>query len=135
MATHSSILAWEISWTEEPGGQQSTGLQRVRHDWACTHALQSEIRRLEFKDLVSNNEVKYLINNFVYWLLVEIICWIYWVKWNILLKLLTVVSFYCLVFKVIYYILLDSTALEKDKLLSLIKYIRCKDFGDINWNL
>ena len=32
MATHSSILAWKISWTEEPGGLQSTGLQRVRHD-------------------------------------------------------------------------------------------------------
>ena len=32
MATHSSILAWEIPWTEEPGGQQSIGLQRVGHD-------------------------------------------------------------------------------------------------------
>ena len=32
MATHSSILAWEISWTEEPSGLQSMGLQRVRHD-------------------------------------------------------------------------------------------------------
>ena len=32
MATHSSILAWRISWTEEPGGLQSMGLQRVRHD-------------------------------------------------------------------------------------------------------
>ena len=32
MATHSSILAWIILWTEEPGGLQSTGLQRVRHD-------------------------------------------------------------------------------------------------------
>ena len=32
MATHSSILAWRISWTEEPGGLQSTGSQRVRHD-------------------------------------------------------------------------------------------------------
>ena len=31
MATHSSILAWEIPWTEEPGGLQSTGLQRVGH--------------------------------------------------------------------------------------------------------
>ena len=31
---HSSILAWEISWTEEPGGLQSRGLQRVRHDLA-----------------------------------------------------------------------------------------------------
>ena len=31
-ATHSSILAWKISWTEEPGGLQSMGSQRVRHD-------------------------------------------------------------------------------------------------------
>ena len=32
MATHSSILVWEIPWTEEPGGLQSMGSQRVRHD-------------------------------------------------------------------------------------------------------
>ena len=32
MAPHSSILAWRIPWTEEPGGLQSTGSQRVRHD-------------------------------------------------------------------------------------------------------
>ena len=32
MATHSSILAWRIPWTEEPGGLQSIELQRVRHD-------------------------------------------------------------------------------------------------------
>ena len=32
MATHSSILAWRIPWTEEPGGLQSTGSQRVKHD-------------------------------------------------------------------------------------------------------
>ena len=32
MATHSSILAWEIPWTEEAGGLQSTGSQRVGHD-------------------------------------------------------------------------------------------------------
>ena len=38
MATHSSILAWRIPWTEEPGRLQIRGLQRVRHDWACTHA-------------------------------------------------------------------------------------------------
>ena len=31
-ATHSSILAWKIQWTEEPGGLQSMWLQRVRHD-------------------------------------------------------------------------------------------------------
>ena len=32
MATHSSILAWRIPWTEEPDGLQATGLQRVGHD-------------------------------------------------------------------------------------------------------
>ena len=32
MATHSSILAWTIPWTKEPGGPQSRGSQRVRHD-------------------------------------------------------------------------------------------------------
>ena len=32
MATHSSILAWRIPWTEEPGGLQSVGSQRVGHD-------------------------------------------------------------------------------------------------------
>ena len=32
MATHSSILAWRNTWTEEPGGLQSMGSQRVRHD-------------------------------------------------------------------------------------------------------
>ena len=32
MATHSSILIWRIPWTEEPGGLQSIGLQRARHD-------------------------------------------------------------------------------------------------------
>ena len=41
-ATHSSILGLRILWTEEPGGRQSLGLQRVRHDWsdlARVHAL------------------------------------------------------------------------------------------------
>ena len=32
MATHSRILAWRIPWTEEPGGLQSMGSQRVKHD-------------------------------------------------------------------------------------------------------
>ena len=40
MAIHSRILAWKIPWTEEPGGLQYKGSQRVRHnrsDLACTH--------------------------------------------------------------------------------------------------
>ena len=34
VATHSSILAWSIPWTEEPGGLQSMGSQRLKHDWS-----------------------------------------------------------------------------------------------------
>ena len=34
MATHSSILAWRIPWTEEPSRLQSMGSQRVGHDWS-----------------------------------------------------------------------------------------------------
>ena len=34
MAPHSSILAWRIPWTEEPGGLQSMGSQRLGHDWS-----------------------------------------------------------------------------------------------------
>ena len=37
MATHSSTLAWKIPWTEEPGGLQSMGSQRVGHDLATKH--------------------------------------------------------------------------------------------------
>ena len=36
MATHSNILAWRIPWIGEPGRLQSTGLQRVRHNWATS---------------------------------------------------------------------------------------------------
>ena len=45
MATHSSILAWRIPWSEEPGRLQSRALQGVRQNWsdlACTHA---QVRR------------------------------------------------------------------------------------------
>ena len=46
MATHSSILAWRISWTEEPEGLQSMGSQRVRHNWRNLAHTQT---RLEIK--------------------------------------------------------------------------------------
>ena len=39
MAPHSSTLAWKIPWTEDPGGLQSMGLLRVRHDWATSLSL------------------------------------------------------------------------------------------------
>ena len=38
LATHSSILAWRIPWTEESGGLQSIGSQKVRHKWFSVHA-------------------------------------------------------------------------------------------------
>ena len=41
MATHSSILAWKLPWTEEPGGPQSMGLQRARHD--CVQHMVQEL--------------------------------------------------------------------------------------------
>ena len=44
MATHSSILAWRILWTEEPGGLQSMGSQRFRHDWETNIACQNTIK-------------------------------------------------------------------------------------------
>ena len=39
MATHSSILAWRIPWTEEPSGLQSMGSQRVRYDFTSVQLL------------------------------------------------------------------------------------------------
>ena len=39
MATHSSILVWRTPWAEEPGGLQSMGSQRVRHDWATSQSM------------------------------------------------------------------------------------------------
>ena len=43
METHSSIPDWKIPWTEEPGGLQSKGLQRIRHDWVTKQAQIPEI--------------------------------------------------------------------------------------------
>ena len=38
MATHSSVLAWKILWTEEPGGLRSMGSQRVKDDLVTKHS-------------------------------------------------------------------------------------------------
>ena len=45
MATDSNILAWEIPWTEEPGGLQSMGSQRVGHDLVTKQQQQQQIRQ------------------------------------------------------------------------------------------
>ena len=44
MATHSSVLAWEIPWTEEPGGLQSMESQRVRYDLVTKQQQQEYVR-------------------------------------------------------------------------------------------
>ena len=73
MTTHSSILAWEIPWTEEPDGLQSMGLQRVSHDLApkqqqqllsyypapnsisCLMASQNQINQVAYSDSLLSN--------------------------------------------------------------------------------
>ena len=47
MATHSSVLAWRIPWTEEPGGLHSMGLQSFGHNWATkhTHSLSNYLKK------------------------------------------------------------------------------------------
>ena len=49
MATHSSFLAWRMACTEEPGGLQSMGLQRVVHDWATNTLTYTLIQNKKFK--------------------------------------------------------------------------------------
>ena len=79
MATHSSILAWRIPWTEAPGGLRTMGSRRVRHDGetntplrlsqslvkyrsvksckVCNHLLASPGKQLVEKSLLGNNSV------------------------------------------------------------------------------
>ena len=69
MATHSSILAWKISWMEKPGWVLSMGSQRVGHDWATSLpflAAIPEVLHLSFF-------IPYPLN--VWYLLYLIICW------------------------------------------------------------
>ena len=69
MATHSSILAWRILWTEEPGGLQSMGSQRVGHDWsdlAYTHPWHSR-RHLKQWQWISSCKKSQHINRKSQW--------------------------------------------------------------------
>ena len=56
MATHSSILAWKIPWTEEPGGLQSMGSQRVGHNLATKHRKGSELHPDSMKSKCENSQ-------------------------------------------------------------------------------
>ena len=54
MTIHTSTLAWRIPWIQEPAGLQSTGLQRVRHDWATNTHTTSPIQASLVVQMVKN---------------------------------------------------------------------------------
>ena len=51
MATHSTILAWKIPWTEEPGGLQSMGSRTVRHNWVHATPTPAGVKHFNISDL------------------------------------------------------------------------------------
>ena len=57
MATRSSILAWRIPWTEEPGGLQSMGSQRVGHNWATELSLSQMIYNVGSVSGIQQNDL------------------------------------------------------------------------------
>ena len=57
MATHSSILAWRIPWTEEPGGLQSMGSQRVRHDRVAKHSNDLRNKVIKHRSAAHNEDL------------------------------------------------------------------------------
>ena len=61
MATHSRILAWEMPWTEEPGGLQSMGSERVGQDLATTQQQNIDIDGLPIFIILPNNLIIGLI--------------------------------------------------------------------------
>ena len=61
MITHSSILAWRIPWTEEPGGLQSMGSQRVRHDWGTKHTAQHKTPEVFSKSNLNTESHRYCL--------------------------------------------------------------------------
>ena len=87
MATHSSTLIWRISWIEEPGGLQSLGLQRVRHDrnelacilmhwWVSLYALLFlEIDLYAFSLCYSLELVSPTWKSYIKWNLISMLIW------------------------------------------------------------
>ena len=66
MATPSSILTWRITWTEEPGGLQSMGLQRVEHDWATNTHVCVRAHTHTHTHMLISVQIKYLKFLFFY---------------------------------------------------------------------
>ena len=72
MATHSSILAWRIPWTEKPGGLQSVGLRRVWHNWASNTYTQTRKTKAFKGKLRSLTEIKRYLEYQLAWVSVLI---------------------------------------------------------------
>ena len=71
-ATHSRILAWRIPWTEEPGGLQSMGLQRVGHSWSDSmHLCTLHYRLLQVIDYYSC-AIQYILTVYLLYIVVPI---------------------------------------------------------------
>ena len=64
MATHTSILAWRIPWTEEPGGLQYVGSQTVGHDWETKHNAVPKVSYSILFQCLSLEETALLLANF-----------------------------------------------------------------------
>ena len=69
MVAHSSILAWRIPWTEEPGRLQSMGSQRVRHDWTSLHFMVFPVVMYECESWTIKKTEHRIIDAFELW------CW------------------------------------------------------------
>ena len=68
MATHSSVLAWRIPGTGEPGGLPSMGSHRVGHDWSDLAAAAAYIETTTFKEVPTIGMEKYSNMQFKYFL-------------------------------------------------------------------
>ena len=68
MATHPSILAWKIPWTEEPGGLQSNGSQRIGHDWVTKHNIIYYVLHIVIMKSLKANSAGYFLSSVSIWM-------------------------------------------------------------------
>ena len=85
MATHSSILAWKIPWTVEPGRLQSTGSQTVGHDWATSLLSLSNSLPIFQICIQTLSSTKYIITLWLKCILLFV--YLYWYKfWRLMTR-------------------------------------------------
>ena len=76
MATHSSILAWRIPWTEEPGGLQFMGSQRVIHNWTTKHSpdfyLLFQVHNMSARETTPTSQLFLLTLNIMFMSLIQV---------------------------------------------------------------